>query len=120
MFNCYKREKKKGHVQVDVTSNKKSGTSRLFTCPTIILATTSKYSYNIVKHLRSCHKVNQNKKDANGKKICSYCNKVFAKKANGDQNVKPYISANIKKEVAVDLGDLQAFDDGNVEVDREH
>ena len=60
----------------------------MFKCPTINCTTTSKYNYNIVKHLKKCHKVRKNKKDANEKKVCSYCNKEFTKKSNRDRHVK--------------------------------
>ena len=87
-FNRNKHEKLKGHAAV--TSDRKipmDETTGLFKCPTINCTTTSKYNYNIVKHLKKCHKARKNKKDPNKKKVCSYCNKEFTKKSNRDRHV---------------------------------
>ena len=62
----------------------------LLKCPTTDCVTTSKYKYNIIKHLKSCRKVNKNKKGANENKICSFCSKVFTKKYNRDRHVKNF------------------------------
>ena len=49
----------------------------LFSCPTTDCATTSKYKYNIIKHLKLCRKVNTNKKGGNENKTSSFCSKVY-------------------------------------------
>ena len=81
-FNRNKHEKLKGHAAV--TSDRKipmDETTGLFKYPTINCTTISKYNYNIVNDLKKCHKARKNKKDANEKKVCSYCNIEFTKKS---------------------------------------
>ena len=77
-FNRNQHEKLKGHAPEtsnrEIPRGEKSG---LFKCPTIDCATTSKYKYNIIKHLKLCRKVNQNKKGGNENKISSFCSKVY-------------------------------------------
>ena len=61
-------------------------------CPTINCTTTSKYKHNIIKHLKSCYIVNKNKKAVGDNRICSICNKVFAKKSNRDRHITDFHS----------------------------
>ena len=90
-FNCNKHEKLKGHAPAtskrEIARNEKSG---LFKCPTTDCAAASEYKYNIIKHLKSCDKVNKNKEGANENKICSFCSKVFTKKSIRDFHVKNF------------------------------
>ena len=74
-------------LQIEISRDKTSG---LFKCPTIDIATTSECKYNITKHLKSCRKVNKNKKGTNENKVCSICSKVFTKKSNRDRHVKNF------------------------------
>ena len=63
-------EKLKGHTPE--TSNReipRDEMSGLFKCQTTDRAATSKYKYSIIKHLKSCRKVNKNKKGANKKNL---------------------------------------------------
>ena len=80
-INGKKHEKLKGHAPEtsnrEIPRDEKSG---LFKCLTTDCATTSKYKYNIIKHLKSSRKVNKNKKGANKNKICTFYSKVFTKK----------------------------------------
>ena len=90
-FNRNRHEKLK--AQAPETSNRQipcDGKSGLFKCPTTDCATTSKYKYNIIKHLKSFRKFNKNKKGANENKICSFCSKVFTKISNRDRHVKNF------------------------------
>ena len=48
------------------------------------------FKYNIIKHLKSCRKVNKNKEGANENKICNFCSKVFTKKSHRDRHVKNF------------------------------
>ena len=69
-FNHNKHEKSKGHAPD--TSNReihRDEKRELLKCPTTDCVTTSKYKYNIIKHLKSCRKVIKNKKGANENKI---------------------------------------------------
>ena len=82
-FNRNKHERIKRYAPENVSSLGEilsDDSSRLFKCPTIHWTTTSKYKHNIIKHLKSCYIVNKNKKAAGDNRICSICNKVFAKK----------------------------------------
>ena len=90
-FNRNRHEKLKGHAPE--TSNReipRDEKNELFKCPATDCATTSKYKYNIIKHLKICHKINKNKKGANENKICNFCSKVFTKKSNRDWHVKNF------------------------------
>ena len=100
-FNCNKHERLKGHapkiLNREIPRDKKSG---LFKCPTTDCATTSKYKYKITKDLKSCRKVNENKKGTNENKVCSFCSKVFTKKSNKHQHVKSFHThENCDKEI---------------------
>ena len=76
---------KQGHAPAtsdrEIARNEKSG---LFKCPATDYAATSEYKYNIINHLKSCHKVNKNKEGVNENKICSFCSKVFTRKSIRD------------------------------------
>ena len=59
-----KHKKKKGHQSEnnkdpDISFNDET---KLFHCQTTGCATTAKYKYNIVKHLKSCYSVNKNRR----------------------------------------------------------
>ena len=98
-----KHEKKKGHwseknTDPDISFNEET---QLFHCPTAGCATTAKYKYNIVKHLKSCYSVNKCRKKAADNKFCKACGKVFAKKSNRDRHFQQF-HTEINHDVAED------------------
>lgn len=94
-FNRNKHERSKKHFQEDAKTIREipfDRSTKLFSCPTIDCTTTSKYKDNVVKHLKSCYKVNMNKKAATDNKTCHICKKDFLKKSNRDRHVKNFHS----------------------------
>ena len=83
----------------------------MYTCPTLNCKTSSKYKYNIVKHLKSCYKISKKKKRY-AKKVCDVRKKTFAKKFNRDIYIRQFhgsqfqISDEVSDENATDYEEL--------------
>ena len=69
----------------------------LFVCPSAGCNTTSKYKYNIKKHLKSCYAINKQKDSVANNKICPDCGKEFLKKSNRDRHFKQFHSEKVEE-----------------------
>ena len=89
IFNRNKHEKKKGHGPKDQKREiPYDAEQNLFSCPSAQCETSAKYKYNIVKHLKSCNKINKKKKVIKGRKNCKYCDKTFTRKSSCDRHMR--------------------------------
>ena len=78
IFNRNKHEKKKGHGPKDQKREiPYDAEQNLFLCPSAQCETSAKYKYNIVKHLKSCNKINK-----------KYCDKTFTRKSSCDRHMR--------------------------------
>ena len=76
IFNRNKHEKKKGHGPKDQKREiPYDAEQNIFLCPSAQCETSAKYKYNIVKHLKSCNKINKKKKVIKDVKIVSIATK---------------------------------------------
>ena len=74
VFNRNKHEKLKRHsLQKKNNVIKFNKELSLFICPTTGCSTTFKYKNNIVKHLKSCFAINQQRNSVTDNKICPVC-----------------------------------------------
>ena len=90
-FNRNKHERIKGHFEESKPAIRKiphDRSTNLYSCPIIGCNTTSKSRQNILKHLKSCSQVNDNRAAAKENRTCGICNKTFAKKSDRDRHIQ--------------------------------
>ncbi len=85
-----KHERLKGHQFETKTDIKFNENLSVFECPTRGCSTTSKYKYNIEKHLKSCYCIRKQRKQAEKNKLCSVCGMRFNKKSNRDRHFRNF------------------------------
>ena len=88
--NRNKHEKSKGHWPKKKSVIEFDSDLSLFVCPSAGCNTTSKYKYNIKKHLKSCYAINKQKDSVANNKICPDCGKEFLKKSKRDRHFKQF------------------------------
>lgn len=87
--------------------------TKLYSCPTESCSTTSTYRNNILKHLKSCYQIHQNRKKNASNKICNICGKEFTKKCNRDRHVRDVHAPSSNDDSDTDRNDV------NLENERE-
>ena len=82
-----KRHWSENNTDPDISFNEET---KLFHCQTAGCATTAKYKYNIVKHLKLCYSPNKNQRKVADNKICKACRKEFSKMSNRDRHSQQF------------------------------
>ena len=112
-FNRNKHERTSGHFHEEAERSVRvipfDESKNLYVCPTVDCKTSSKYKHNIIKHLKLCYRVNNDKKFTTDNKICTICDKHFVKKSNRDRHMKTVHNNDIDN-VDNDFYELSDFD----------
>ena len=77
------RTEKKSRIYIPFSDK-----SKLYSCPSEGCVTTSTHRNNIMKHLKSCYKIQQNRIRNSINKVCYICGKEFNKKCNRDRHIR--------------------------------